>query len=168
MKTTNVSGSASPFFFFLRVHYLVHWGIITQMTLGFHSGPDVDDTTATASRCSLSNTLTQWWRSNQFSFQGTTETEAEEEQLYQVLIGQESAPALLHSAGRPPLSRDVPTFIRQNLRKGCPAVVWLVERAVRPAWCPVGRLPGDGVLSKCCLQTHTHTQLMVQCLWCVL
>lgn len=80
-----------------------------------------------------------------------------EEQLYQVLIGQESASALLHGAGRPPLSRDVPTLIRQNLRKGWPAVVWLVERAVRPAWCPVGRLPGDGVVSKCCLQTHTHT-----------
>lgn len=146
MKTTNVSGSASPFFFFACPLF---------DPLG--NNHTNDSWISLWTRC-------WWYNSNSiqvFAFQYTDTmmllSEAEEEQLYQVLIGQESAPALLHSAGRPPLSRDVPTFIRQNLRKGCPAVVWLVERAVRPAWCPVGRLPGDGVLSKCCLQTHTHT-----------
>lgn len=111
-------------------------------------------------------TRTQWWKPGLFFSRNGWNWNwnrnkiwrlSTEEQLYQVLIGQESASALLHGAGRPPLSRDVPTLIRQNLRKGWPAVVWLVERAVRPAWCPVGRLPGDGVVSKCCLQTHTHT-----------
>lgn len=91
-------------------------------------------------------------------------------QLYQSLIGREAVSAPSRGAGQPPLSQHILTFIGRLLRKGCPGVVRLVERAVRPAWCPGGRLPGDGVIFKCCFQTQT--QLILQrtvsvVLWCV-
>lgn len=79
-----------------------------------------------------------------------------EGQLYQVLIGWESVSPLLHSTGWPPLLHNVSTFIWWILREGCPGVVWLVERAVRLAWRPEGRLTGDSMVSKCCYQTHTQ------------
>lgn len=123
--------------------------------------------------CSTSCRRLIW--TNQKEFVSSQRTEQTEKILYgfmkvilltyQILIYRESVFPLLHSAGWPPLSRDVSTFIWQILRKGCPGVVWLVEGAVRPAWCPVGRLPGNGVISKCCFQdTNTHTRLVVQ--WC--
>lgn len=68
---------------------------------------------------------------------------------YQIVIGRDSP--LLHGAGWPPLSDGLLPLIRRLLGKGCPGVVRLAERALRPARGPAGRLAADGIVSKCCL-----------------
>lgn len=71
---------------------------------------------------------------------------------------------LLHGAGRPPLSRGVLPLLRRLLGKGRPGVVGLVQRAVRPSWCPAGRLAVGGVVSRSCFWMRTNTQgCLCQC-----